>query len=183
MIPDLDRNIEDKLIVLGLDEKSSWSFQGNAHTERTLKNETPAFLHWLLNWKPPAFVVATNHRWGMRNYIHPLVRESATHHSFDADILGVLEILWNSDDEWVGLAKAGHSWEGTAADLTQIISSHNNLTKLMAGMTVRGVGMRLSKLSKISGTGVTIQRGVAPSKHKGHSTKYTISPTNQPDSL
>lgn len=177
MIPDLDRNIEDKLIVLGLDEKSHWSFQGNAHTERTLKNETPAFLQWLINWAPPKFVVNPHHRWGMRNYVHPVVKSTATLHSFDADLLGVLEILWNSDDEWVGLASRDEPWEGTAADLTQIISSHNNLTKLMAGMTVRSVGMRLSKLSKISGTGVSVCR--IGSKHKGSSTKYAITPIHQ----
>ena len=177
MIPDLDRNIEDKLIVFGLPETTAWAFQGRAQTDRTLRSESPHFLNWLLNWRPPGFVMNPNYRWGMRNYIHPVVRHEATISSFDGDIFGVLELLWQADNDWVELKKASAPWVGTAAELTQIIANYSTLRSQLSGMTVRSIGMRLAKLSKTPGTGVRCHRG--PNKHKGQSTKYEIHPQTQ----
>lgn len=177
MIPDLDRNIEDKLIVFGLPETTKWAFPGRAHTERILRSESPHFLNWLLNWKPTKCVVNSNLRWGMRNYIHPVVRSEATASSFDGDIFGVLELLWFTDDDWVELKKASSPWVGTAAELTQIIGSYQNLRHQLSGMTVRSVGMRLAKLAKTPGTGVRFHRGI--NKHKGQPARYEIHPQFQ----
>lgn len=177
MIPDLDRNIEDKLIVFGLPETTAWAFQGRAQTERTLRNESPHFLNWLINWKPPGFVMNANYRWGMRNYIHPVVRHEATISSFDGDIFGVLELLWQTDNDWVELKKTHSPWVGTAAELTQIIANYSTLRTQLSGMTVRSIGMRLAKLSKTPGTGVRCHR--SHTKHKGQSTKYEIHPQTQ----
>lgn len=61
---------------------------------------------------------------------------------------------------------------GSAAEMAQIIASNPSLSKLMSGMTVRGIGMRLSKYSKTPGS------GVAAKKHsfKGSPTTYYIHP-------
>jgi hypothetical protein len=176
MIPDLDRNIEDKLIVLGLPEKTQWAFPSRSQTERTLRAESPHFLNWLINWEPPKFMAGPGYRWGMRNYIHPIVRKDATASSFDGDIFGVLDLLWETDNEWVELKKKGEPWVGTAAQLTQIISSYNNMKTMMAGLSVRSIGMRLSKLSKTPGAGVHHHK--ADNRHKGQAAKYEISPLN-----
>lgn len=172
MIPDLDRNIDDKLCVFRLNTDKKWQFKGKEHTEGSLRNETPAFLNWLINWNPPESIYGNSFRFGMRNYIDPHVRTEATVNSFDSDILGVLQILWDTDDEWSRLKDHGEPWVGTAAELTQIIASHSNLLHLIKGMTVRGVGMRLSKLSKTQGTGITSER--RPSRHKGEPVRYRI---------
>jgi hypothetical protein len=172
MIPDLDRNIEDKLIVFGLPETTTWAFPSRAQTERTLRNESPHFLNWLINWKPPKFVADGKFRWGMRNFIHPCVRKDATFNSFDGDILGVLELLWETDNDWVELKKIGSYWSGTAAELTQILCGYPSLKSMLQGMTVRSIGMRLSKLAKTPGSGVTFC--TSKSKNKGQSTRYQI---------
>jgi hypothetical protein len=172
MIPDLDRNIEDKLIVFGLPETTSWAFPGRAQTDRILRSESPHFLNWLTNWKPTKYVVDSNLRWGMKNYIHPVVRREATASSFDGDIFGVLEILWATDNDWVDLKKAGEPWVGSAAELTQIISGYPNLRQQLSGMTVRSIGMRLAKLAKTPESGVRFPKC---NKHKGsNSTRYEI---------
>jgi hypothetical protein len=172
MIPDLDQNIEDKLIVFGLPETTTWAFPGRAQTERTLRNESPHFLNWLINWKPPKFVADGKFRWGMRNFIHPCVRKDATFNSFDGDILGVLELLWETDNDWVELKKIGRYWSGTAAELTQILCGYPSLKSMLQGMTVRSIGMRLSKLAKTPGSGVTFC--VSKSKSKAQSTRYRV---------
>lgn len=176
MIPDLDRNIEDKLIVLRL-SNVPFSFQGNAVTERTLRQESPFFLRWLLDWKPKSKrLTDPSQRWGMKNYIHPIIRREAVSNSFDSDILGPLEMLWMTDNEWAELQKKGEPWVGTAAELTSIIASYGNLSKLISGMTVRSVGMRLAKLARTHGS--SIHAIPNPTKHKAHSTKYAIHPNN-----
>jgi hypothetical protein len=172
MIPDLDQNIEDKLIVFGLPETTTWAFPGRAQTERTLRTESPHFLNWLINWKPPKFVADGKFRWGMRNFIHPCVRKDATFNSFDGDILGVLELLWETDNDWVELKKIGSYWSGTSAELTQILCGYPSLKSMLQGMTVRSIGMRLSKLAKTPGSGVTFC--VSKSKNKGQSTRYRV---------
>jgi hypothetical protein len=171
MIPDLDRNIEDKLMVFGLNSKP-FVFQGNAATERTLRQESPFFLNWLLNWRPLKSMVNTNHRWGMQNYIHPVVRRNAVANSYDSDLSGVLDILWETDNDMVELKQKGEPWVGTAASLTSIVNSHPSVRGLIHAMTVRSIGMRLSKLAKTSGTGVKL----VPhrTKAKTESTKYAI---------
>ena len=171
MIPDLDRNIEDKLMVFGLNSKP-FVFQGNAATERTLRQESPFFLNWLLNWRPLKSMVNTNHRWGMQNYIHPVVRRNAVANSYDSDLSGVLDILWETDNDMVELKQKGEPWVGTAAALTSIVNSHPSVRGLIHAMTVRSIGMRLSKLAKTSGTGVKL----VPhrTKAKTESTKYAI---------
>lgn len=174
MIPDLDRNIEDKLIVFGCPDATGWSFPGRFHTERTLRTESPHFLNWLVNWAPPKFVVNTNYRWGMRNYIHSAVRHDATVSSFDGDIFGVLELLWETDSEWSDLKTDGKPWSGTAAELTQIIGTYSSLRSQLNGMTVRSIGLRLSKLAKTPGTGVFFNAEMT--KSKKHSTRYDIYP-------
>ena len=169
MIPDLDRNIEDKLMVFGLNSKA-FVFQGNAITERTLRQESPFFLSWLLNWSPCKRVVNSKHRWGMTNYIHPVVRRNAVSNSYDSDLSGVLEILWETDNDLIELAAKQEPWVGTAARLTSMINSHPHVRGLVQSMTVRSIGMRLSKLAKTAGTHVK----ALPSNTKAESTKYAI---------
>jgi hypothetical protein len=173
MIPDLDRNIEDKLMVFGLNSKP-FVFQGNAVTERTLRQESPFFLNWLLHWKPLKSLVNTNHRWGMQNYIHPVVRRNAVANSYDSDLSGVLDILWETDNDMVELKQKKMPWVGTAASLTSIINSHPAVKGLIQAMTVRSIGMRLSKMAKTSGTGVHIIHN--STKSKVESTRYSIMP-------
>lgn len=176
MIPDLDRNIAEKLIILRTNPKSNWTFSTNQDTESKLFADAAAFAGWLHDWEPPSNIYGPGWRFGMKDYINAEMRTEATKHGFDADILGLLDILWTTDDEWVQLAAKDASWEGTAAELTKILASHSSLSKLLNGMTVKSVGMRLSKLSKVPGTGVS--KAPDTSKHKGSSARYAIRKMN-----
>ena len=177
MIPDLDRNIEDKLIVLRLNDKSSFRFKGEADNKKMLREQSRAFLQWMDLWEPPEWLCNPNFRFGMRNYICEEVRYLAAVNSFEADLLGVIEVLCDTDDEWKNLRETGQCWSGTSAQLTQIISSYPNVVRLITGMTVRSMGMRLSKLSKTSGSGIKLIS--TNSKHKGQSPRYSIHPISK----
>ena len=115
-------------------------------------------------------------RWGMRNYIHPTIRKEAVANSFDSDIFGVLDILWDTDNDFVELKQKGEPWVGTAAGLTSIIGSYTNTRNLIHGMTVRSVGMRLAKLAKTAGSSV---RAIpSATKSKSSSCSYALYPTH-----
>lgn len=174
MIPDLDRNILDKLSVFKGVDKGTWKFKGHANSEMMLAQELPAFLRWLANWKPLKFLT-TKTRFGVRTYINPDIRDIAATSSFDSDILGILEVLWSSEDSLLELRKSGEPWVGTSAELVSVMAAHAVACKLMAGMTVRGVGMRLAKLSKVKGTGVTRSQ---TKKGRTGNQKYVLTPTD-----
>ena len=176
MIPDLDRNIEDKLIVFRLRDEKTFKFGPNADNERQLRKEAPFFLSWLMTWNPPKHLVGNSMRWGMRNYIHPTIRKEAVANSFDSDIFGVLDILWDTDNDFVELKQKGEPWVGTAAALTSIIGSYTNTRNLIHGMTVRGIGMRLAKLAKTAGSSVRAIPNAT--KSKSSSSSYALYPTH-----
>jgi hypothetical protein len=169
MLPDMDMNIADKLLILkGADDPGFKFKKTNAETERTLRNELPAFLGWLHDWEPSERVSGDGRRFGTQDSINPLVRREAAMTSFDSDILGLFEILWGTDDEWIELAKQDKPWVGTAAQIIQVLAAHPSMGKLMSGLTVRGVGMRLAKLARVSGTGVAVAKGSKAKKESAH---------------
>jgi len=177
MIPDLDRNIADKLMVLRLND-SPFEFKGNEHTERKLFTESPHFLRWLTQWTPPAFLMGKKQRFGMKTFIHEGTREVAATTGFDSDILGVMEILWETDDALMECAKAGKPWESTTSNLISRIATHPSAQRLLTGLTVRTTGMRLNKLAKIRGTGIEISPDSLTGGRKG-STKFLFHPPAQ----
>jgi len=178
MIPDLDMNNEDKVIVLRCSPDSPFRFPGQDQVKKILKAELKMLCHWLEEWTPPTWLVNPKYRLGMRNYIHEATRRDAAINSFDSDILGVLTILWDTDDELVSLRNQKQPWTGTAAELTALIVAHRNLAPTMSSLNVRAVGMRLNKLSKTKGSGVVVE---TKSKSKKHSVRYTIHPPSLHD--
>lgn len=170
MLPDFDRNNEDKVIVLKTsDTRMVW--KGNAHTESMLAKETPRFLRFIEEYVPPDFIMNDNCRFKMRNFIHPDVRAEATVHSYDADVLDVFDVLFDTNDDWNGLKSMGKPWVGTAAELVVTINSQPNASKMLNGITVRSMSKRLSKLAKTQLSGV---EAVPHGKTKRFAAKYSI---------
>lgn len=173
MIPDLDMNNEDKVIVLRLHSNSPFNFPGLDETAKHLEAELPYLCNWLEKKVFADWLVNPKYRLGMRNYIHEDTRRDAAVNSFDSDILGVLTILWDTDDGLVSLKNLNKPWVGTAAELTALIVAHRNLAPTMSSLNVRAVGMRLNKLSKTKGSGISVEN---KSKSKKHSVRYSILP-------
>lgn len=179
MLPDLDRNIEDKLIILQCNSKKRWNFTSRDHTEKTLAKETPHFLRWLEDWEPPKFLAAKRHRFGMRNFIHPGLREKSVMSGYHSDLLDVLEILWVSEEEMRLAAASKKGWTGTSAALASLIAGHPTTQRLLDRLSARGIGQRLAKLSKIPGSGITANNRKTASKKEPQT--YTIIPLSQTD--
>jgi hypothetical protein len=170
MIPDLDRNIIDKLIILRLSEKTQFSFPAWGEIGKALKTQLPYFLRWLTHWTPPASTTKGQTRFGLKAYTHRQVRGAALRSGLDSDVLEAIGMLWCSDDDFATKAARGESWEGTAADLYLALTSNPVTSPLIKGTTPRLLGRKLSALTNIEGSGVERRGG-----HK-KMFKYSIKP-------
>jgi hypothetical protein len=171
MIPDLSRNIADKLIILRLAEKRTFQFHRDAAINRkTVRQQLPHFLRWLINWTPPEHILRGHDRFGMKSFIHRKVRNDSLTSGIDSDILDIMAPLWSNDDEFVKLRDSGGAWSGSAADLYSVMISNPLTMHLIKSQTPRSIGRKLSLLATIPGSGVT--RG----GDKTRFSTYTIEP-------
>ena len=172
MVPDLDINIVDKVLVLSC-PKTKWIWGDRKKTERTFRAELPAFLRYLELREFSERVSGADFRFGTKSFIDPEVRLNSAVNSYDSDILDVAAQLFEADDAWYQLKQQGKPWTGTAAQFMQAAASNSLCSKMLNGMTVRSIGIRLSKLSKVSGTGVAV---VPSGTMHRQALSYTIDP-------
>jgi hypothetical protein len=154
MIPDLDRNIADKLLILRLSDKTSFAFPNRGEITKMLKNQIPYFLRWLSHWTPPAKLTKGATRFGMRSYIHAKVRSSSLSSGLDSDILDILEVLWANDDEFIKIKDSDRAWEGSAAQLFAVFIGNPLTSSMVKNLSPRGIGRKLSILATIPQSGV-----------------------------
>jgi hypothetical protein len=155
MIPDLDRNIVDKLIILKLASRTAFSFpQTRGDISKLLKSQIPYFLRWLLHWTPPKQLTMGQTRFGMRSYIHKAVRTASLMSGLESDLLDITGVLWANDDEFCNLLKTGGAWEGSAAEFFGVLMGNPMTSQLTRGMTPRVLGRKLAALAEIKGSGV-----------------------------
>jgi hypothetical protein len=170
MIPDLTRSIADKVMILKLADKAHFQFKERSENVRTLRQQLPYFLRWLINWSPPDSMIDNHARFGMKTFIHRGIRDSALSCSIESDLLDIMAPLWASDDEFMKIKATNGTWVGTAAELYVVLMNNALTMQLVKHQTSRSLGRRLSALATIPGTGVS--RGGDRTKQS----TYTIRP-------
>ena len=169
MIPNLDASLEDKIVVLKFADQKI-TFPGNV--EKTIGHELPFFLRWLLEWETPADIVGEN-RFGIKAFIHEDIRAAAIHSSDAGDILEIIEL-------WIQRSTArerfGTRWHGTATEWVAMVSGDQTLAQLLRKFSSKMVGRRLSELSRIRGSRVSLES----SKAKLNGNRYFISLEEDP---
>jgi hypothetical protein len=165
MIPNLDASLEDKIIVLKFaDQRMTFP----ANVEAIIAQELPFFLRWLLDWETPAEIVGEN-RFGIKAFIHEDIRAAAIHSGDAGDILEIIE-LWIRGS--CPIERYGPYWHGTATEWVAKISLNEYLRPLIQKFSSRTVGRRLSELSRIRGSRVSLDES---SKAKLNGNRYFIS--------
>jgi hypothetical protein len=155
LIPDLDRTITDKLLILKLAKTKTFHFPVRKVTTKNVTNQLPYFLRWLIHWNPPKFLTEGYGRFGMRSFIHPEIRAQALLGGSSGDLLELLSILWTSDDEFIRKEAAGEPWCGTCSQLYAALQGNPLTNSLLKGLTPRLIGMKLSALSSLHNSGIT----------------------------
>jgi hypothetical protein len=164
MIPNLNASLEDKIIVLKFADQK---MQFPANVEEIIARELPFFLRWLLDWQTPTEIIG-DARFGIKAFIHEEIRAAAIHSGEAGDILEIIEL-------WVRCAhpkeRFGPSWHGTATEWVAEVSSFDTLKSFVTKLSARTLGRRLSELSRIRGSRVTLDQ----SKAKLNGNRYSIS--------
>lgn len=93
IIPQLNASIKDKLMLFYWSEWQA-KFKPNGGSEIQVAGELPFFCRWLLDWKPPEYVLNSNPRYHVNPFHHPKMLLHA-HESSPAARLS--ELL----DEWM----------------------------------------------------------------------------------
>ena len=70
ILPDMRGGIADKIMLF---RRGDWKpeFLDRDANEQRIKDELPYFLRWLLEWKPPAYVLSNEPRFKINPYHHP----------------------------------------------------------------------------------------------------------------
>jgi len=139
-LPTLDSSNRDKIIALRVSAAHKPQFGSNEIVEKTIKDELPYFLRWLLDWTPPAEVLDTN-RFGVKTYIDPFIEAAAYDNSSRSAIAEMVEFFAKKVREYLGQDK----WRGTLTEFTvtlheanggRSVGNSNNLEFVRRGMTV-----------------------------------------------
>ena len=164
MLPETDRNILDKIMLLKVKAPSvdSWP------TDEELDAELPYFGAFLRDVEIPDKCKGTE-RFGVAPFLHPALLEAAAGTSETATFEDLL-MMWRS--EWFasgGVGAADLNWTGKATDLLTAICRNDSLYPIVQGnfRTARSIGIHLNKLLK--------QVPVCPFLHNPSARIYTIS--------
>jgi hypothetical protein len=149
VLPPIDDDIADKLLILKCNAPSPWPMPMGTHEEKgaffqAVLKELPAFIHDMLNIEIPGEYQG---RFGVRHYHHPEVVESLLQISPEMHLADQIErVLFRSQS-----LAGGSSWTGSVGDLKHLMLS--DTSPLMAyeknklAQADMWIGRRLSKLS------------------------------------
>ncbi len=112
VLPIIDESLSDKIVLL-LARKfpmpmPTETASQKAEFARQIKEELPAFVHFLLNWKIPAAL--RSHDYGVTHFHHPVVLQSIQELSPEYQ-------LWNLIHEKIFVMQS--TWVGTATELQE----------------------------------------------------------------
>lgn len=145
ILPSLDGNILDKLIILKMKENyTPWFRQcaTYADIDKVLDDELPHFLHWLVNayTPPPRVVQGASPRFGLNSYIDPDIAGMAKDLSSDMRDYELIEVWWR-------LRGDKEPWEGSATELMGEIGMFEELKAPANKLNVYSLGRTLSRLA------------------------------------
>ncbi len=140
VLPRLDTSIKDKLMFFKFgDWRPSYDLTGGP--EAYVAKILPLWLRWLLDWKPPAYVLSDNPRFGILPYKHPLLVGAVEEESPQTTLKQLIDI-------WFKDGRTAPQWM-SAKELYNKLSlsdeNRNVLTKELGGPRL---GRTLSSLGK-----------------------------------
>lgn len=145
VLPNLDTNILDKLMLFRMSDNSS-DIRGlfnDYDIEATIRKELPYFLTWLAYWNPPENVIGgAESRYGVVPFHHEDLVEAAKEASPDHRFYEILDIFARSRE---GMERDSKHWEGSAADLLRELHRIDGMSPVLRSYTANSVGRILSK--------------------------------------
>ena len=131
-IVSMDITTRDKFIALRMNSQSPFQFQEKDEMTLIIEREAPYFLRWLLDYKPPGYVVdGADMRYGMNSYCEPsllrITNQSSPVNSFFELLLKWLREYFETEQP------EATEWRGTATDLRVAMSRDLIFAELLRG--------------------------------------------------
>jgi len=140
MIPILDINIRDKLIILRL---SSNPIQFPQNVEDVLDKELPSFARFLYDFQVPPNL-AGNSRFGIASFIDPVIDDGAKLNAVENSLVELIEI-WRESYFTVNASKA--EWFGNTTELLrEITQEFADEKKILEGVNTVTLGKRMKTI-------------------------------------
>lgn len=143
VIPNLDGNILDKLMIFKMSKSHiPWFLQlAQTEIENTIETELPYFLAWLLNtYEPPAHVVkGASGRYGVHAYHHAEIVSMAKDLSPDMRDWEMIQFWWSLSDQ--------EAWEGNVSAFMGELEAFEPLRVFTRTMNKVSFGRTMAKLS------------------------------------
>lgn len=128
VLPPMDSDVADKVLLLRVNHTAmpmpTESPEQKAAFWTTIRNELPAFLHFLQGWEIPPGLRSP--RFGIRHYHHPELLEALGRSAPENRLLALVDQVIFSQQH--GLAQHG-PWEGTAEDLERMLNEEETLRR------------------------------------------------------
>jgi len=154
VIPSLDATIRDKIMLFKFEESYHPTFLENRDQEAKILDELPHFLRWLLDWQPPASVLSSDPRFGVKPFHHPALVEAANHASYSYTLTEILD-RWKQEYRTDGNKKKTE-WEGTVLELHMELMKIQELSSLIQrDYSPIRLGMQLKDLLDSSHPGLS----------------------------
>lgn len=148
ILPPLDEDIADKIILL---KARRWqprepfdTSEEKGRVIHTLEMELPAFVDSLLHWEIPAELRST--RYGINHYHHPELVEALKETAPETRLLELIDRRLFQHEDLVG------AWEGTAADLEQLLTADNSDVARLAEKLLRNANSCGGYLARLART-------------------------------
>lgn len=169
ILPPLESSIQDKVMLFQVMRPNC--LPGDSGAERTrfaraIYDELPAFVHFLQN-EHVIRPELRKGRFGVREYINPLLALSVEELSSEAALMAMIE------QEILHDKSLGDEWEGTAGDLASRLTSRDSSVKVQAEKQFKSsiiIGKILSKLEKSKGA----HKDLVTSRVSGGHRKFTV---------
>lgn len=168
ILPELDDSINDKLILLKLNDKWMPDFK---EVEAVITAELPFFLRWLTSWTPPPGVLTADERFGILPYQHPALTWAAHSASPDYQLLEMLRFAV-LNRSFINDEKDKERWM-TAAEIRANLEV-DGIRGSLAKFANNRLGMALSKLARDADGRYKEYFPEAPRVRRGY-TQYLLS--------
>jgi len=166
ILPDMSQSNADKIMLFlaghGID------LPNKNELDEIVSREAPHFCRWLIDWKPPKWVLAGDDRYWVRSYHHPLLLEAAAGHGTAANVLEMLREVYDQfvETDSASLNDRGiltefkdgtrqYKWQGAVRQLLKLMRrlevpqadrySYQQIGNMLGVLASRG--FKISKLS------------------------------------
>jgi hypothetical protein len=140
LLPDLDMNIVDKLMIFNVQKIDDLDF--TPEWIEGVDAELPYFCRYLLDYKIPKSVKGSS-RFGIISYIDPTVRNMTlvdNRQSYLLEIIAMFEDIYSFDDDET-------FWEGSASQFVKVLSGVSGAAQLFKNTNPQMIGRGFSHLA------------------------------------